>query len=79
MNTIVFKLRTSHEASFAISNFLQANGALGITVVDKVEFLQTINEQSTADTIAGEFIEALSDEVVIESYFNGQDDRIQIN
>lgn len=79
MNFLVFEFRTNHEACFAISNFLQANGALGISITAKQEFLQSLEDYSTPDTIASEFIENLSDEVLIEAYFKGFDDQVEIN
>ncbi len=66
---IIFQFITTHEAAFSISNYLEMRGSVGITTIDKKDFLKTFQEQQTPDAIIGEFLEDLSYDVQIEAYF----------
>lgn len=66
---VLFHFLTSHEAAYPISNFLQAMGSVGVTSVDKADFLKTLSEQATPDLIIDEFLASLSFEVRLEAYF----------
>ncbi len=74
---IVFHFLTSHEAAYPISNFLQAMGSVGVTSVDKADFLKTLEEQATPDLIIDEFLAGLSFEVRLEAYFPYRDGQVK--
>ncbi|NLJ94498.1 MAG: 50S ribosomal protein L11 methyltransferase [Clostridiaceae bacterium] len=76
---IIFTFSTNHEAAYAIEQFLQMQGAEGVTVEDKIDFIKTYEEQKTPDVIIGDYLDTLSFDVNIEAYFLYQNNKLQIN
>jgi len=78
IQSIIFQIRSTHEAAFAIENYFIASGASGVTTIDKAEFVQTLQEQASPDLIIEDFLDNLDPEVIIEAYFPYRNDQIQI-
>lgn len=76
---IIFSFSTNHESAYAIEQFLQMQGAEGITVEDKADFLKTFEEQKRPDVIIADYLENLSFDVKIEAYFLFENNQLQVN
>ncbi|NLJ70062.1 MAG: 50S ribosomal protein L11 methyltransferase [Clostridiaceae bacterium] len=66
---LIFQFKTTHEAAFAINNYLLACGAVGISSIDKTELEESLQTNHSPDVIAEDFLNNLDSEVIIEAYF----------
>ncbi|HHU52984.1 MAG TPA: 50S ribosomal protein L11 methyltransferase [Clostridiaceae bacterium] len=66
---LIFQFKTTHEAAFALGNYLLACGAAGISSIDKIELQESFQFNFSPDVIAEDFINGLDSEVVVEAYF----------
>jgi len=66
---LIFQFKTTHEAAFALNNYLLACGAAGISTIDKTELKKSFRKNYSPDVIAEDFLNNLDYEVVIEAYF----------
>lgn len=65
----MFQFKTTHEAAFALNNYLLACGAAGTSTIDKTELQESLQANYSPDVIAEDFLNNLDYEVIIEAYF----------
>jgi len=72
MDWIEIRIRTTGEASDAVSEMLTSIGAAGVVIEDPDDIRKLIEAPGSLDYADDEFMESLGEDVVVKAYFSGE-------
>ncbi len=71
MKWIELRIKTTEEASDAISEMLTSIGSGGVAIEDPNDIRREISKPNTLDYVDDEFVQSLGEDVIIKAYFQG--------